>query len=101
MRSLRAALRDLPAGTDLPIWNRRNIWAGKGTDRRAQQRTMKRAAPIARSGPCESLSVWSGAGRGLRLGDDLAESLGLVHGEVCQHLAVNIDPGNRQRVDKA
>src|SRR6476469_259468 len=38
--------------------------------------------------------------RALRLGDDGAERLGLVHCDVSQHLAVQRDAGELQRVDE-
>jgi hypothetical protein len=39
--------------------------------------------------------------RGLRLRDDGAERVGLMHGEIGQNLAVHLDPGLRQTVDEA
>ena len=39
--------------------------------------------------------------RGLRLIDDGAKRIGLVHGEIGEHLAVHLDTGVRQAVDEA
>ncbi len=36
-----------------------------------------------------------------RLGHDLTEGIGFVHGEIGQNLAVHFDPGQTQRIDEA